>query len=73
MNTYLDQIGRQEFTRQHFERISTTIALPGAASRPGNLTQHIQKRNKFTEQSEPRLVFPRFNRSLASLIQSLRG
>ena len=73
MSTYLDQIGRQEFIRQHLDKITTASAPTSAAHRPGNQIQFIAHTNILTEKTNSRLVFPRFNRSLTSLVQSLLG
>ena len=73
MNTYLDQIGRQEFTKQHSEQIYQASALASVARRPGNpnLTSLIS--SKLTVRSKSWLAQPWFNRSFAFLVQSLRG
>ena len=64
MNTYLDQTARQEFTRQHFERISLASAMASAVRRPGVLNLSDLDSNKLTVRSKSRLVLSRFNHSL---------
>lgn len=62
MNTYLDQIWRQEFTRQHFKQILQASAMASAAQKSGNLNLSDLNSNKLTVQSKSGLALPWFNR-----------
>jgi len=68
MNTYLDQIGRQEFVRQHFDQISQASERTVMAQKPGNPKFSIQHSNKFTVRSTSRLVLITAAVLLATLV-----
>jgi len=63
MNTYLEQIGRQEFVRQYFEQISRVYPMTSTVRAPGNsiLSDHTIKAHPLGSKS--RLALPWFNRS----------
>jgi hypothetical protein len=63
MNTYLDQIGRQELVRQYFEQISQASAIATIAPETGNSNLSDNTSKAHPVRSKSRLTLPWFNRS----------
>lgn len=68
MYNYLDQIGLQEFVRQHFDQISQASERTSMARIPGNPNFSMLHSNKLTVRSKSRLVFITAAVLLAALV-----
>jgi len=56
MNNYLDQIGRQEFARQHLDRISQASGRKSTARIPGSTNRYTMIRSVITPKSKTRIA-----------------
>ena len=68
MYNYLDQLGRQEFVRQHFDQLSQASERTCMARKPGNPIFSILHRDKFTVRSKSRLALITAAVLLAALV-----
>lgn len=56
MYNYLDQIGRQEFARQHFDQISKASDRTSTARIPGSTNRYSKIRSVITPKSKTRVA-----------------